>query len=161
MNVTTIQQKRQAGISTILNPKWQSNHKPPMNVKTTQWKRQRGISTILLQWQSDNLPAVNGRAIQWKRQAEISIILSSTMTIRPLTDYEYMRQGSTLFWIPQQQSSHLPPINVKGKDQHHSKFTNNNQTTSLLWMWVTQWKRQGLASFWMPQAIRLLTSYEY
>ena len=109
---------------------------------------QGSASFWIPQWQSDHLPPMNKRATQWKRQAGISIILNSPMTIRPLTCYEW--ESNT--------------VEETGRDQHHSEFPNDNQTTYKLWMREQHSgrDRQGLASFWIPkwQSDHLLPIYK-
>ena len=77
------------------------------------------------------------RATQWKRQAGINIIHNSTMTMRPLTDYEWKRNT----------------VERTDRDQHHSEFPNDNETTYRLWVKEEHSgkDRQGSASFWIPQ----------
>ena len=80
---------------------------------------------------------MNQRATGWNRQEEISTILNSPMTIRPLTSYE----------------SESNRVEQTGRDQHHSEFPNDNQTTYLLWIREQQGgtDRQRSAPFWIPQ----------
>ena len=149
MNERATQWKWQAGINIILNSpmtirplthyEWESNtveetgmdqhHSEfPNDNQTTYplWMREQhsgrdrqgSTSFWIPQWQSDHLPTMDERATQWKRQAEISIILNSPMTVRPLTPYEW--ESTTVEEI--------------GRDQHHSEFPNDGQTTYPLWM---------------------------
>ena len=168
MNKRAIQWKRQTGISIILNSpmtirpltnyEWESNtveetamdqhHFEFPNDNQTTYKlwmreqhsrrdRQGSASLWVPQWQSDHLPSMNERAIQWKRQAGISIILNSQMTIRPLTSYEW--ESNT--------------VEETGRNQYHSKSSNDNQITYRLWMREQHSgrDRQGSTSFWIPQ----------
>ena len=77
------------------------------------------------------------RATQWKRQGGMNIIHNSPMTMRPLTDYEWKRNT----------------MEETGRDQYHSEFPDDNQTTYFLWMREQHSGRdkQGSTSFIIPQ----------
>ena len=176
MNERAIGWNRQADISTFSTPQWQSEHLQATNrsnhmeqtdkdqhhpqfsndnqttyflwVREQQDRtdRQTSASFSILQWPSDHLLPMNERATGWNIQAEINTILNSLMTIRPLTSYEWESNK----------------VEQTSRDQHHSQFPNDHQTTHKLCMRATgqniQTEISTIHNF--LATIRPLTPYE-
>ena len=109
-----------------------------MNERETGWNRQLEISTIINSSVTiGHLQTMNETGTEWNRPVEISTILNSPMTIRPLTSYEWESNR----------------VEQQARDQHHSEFLNDNQTTYRLEMRKQQigTDRQRSAQFWIPQ----------
>ena len=81
------------------------------------------------------------------RQRSVLFYVSSPMTIRPLTSYEWESNR----------------VEQTSRDEHYSEFLNHSQTTYSLWMRATGWNRETEISTILnsPMTIRPLTCYKW